>query len=100
MAKEKEQRARALYMRKRDQSLGKALPPDPMDDAIRDSSVAVLKEKWNRRTKIRQDCRKLVESRVKDLTEFKKERNVLQRKEGEVWKCGEAFKMEWTHSPL
>ena len=87
-------------MRKRDQELGKALPPDPMDDLIRDKSSTLLKEKWTRRTKIRTDCRKLVESRMKELTEYKKERNVLQRKDGEVWKCGEAFKMEWTHSPL
>jgi len=51
------------------------------------------------RAKARQDQWKVVEQRKKDLADMKKERNTLSRKEGEVWKCGESFKMEWTTSP-
>ena len=75
-------------------------PPIPdIDNEIKNQSKSVLKKKWNIRSKLRQDQWKVVEQRKKDLAEMKKERNVLSRKEGEVWKCGESFKMEWTTSP-
>ena len=54
---------------------------------------------WNMRSTARQNQWKVVEQRKKDLAEMKKERNTLSRKEGEVWKCGESYKMEWTTSP-
>ena len=52
------------------------------------------------RTKNRTDAKKTLNQRAQDLLEYKKERNVFTRKEGEVWKCGEGYKMEWTHSLL
>ena len=55
--------------------------------------------KWNMRSTARQNQWKIVEQRKKDLADMKKERNTLSRKEGEVWKCGESYKMEWTTSP-
>ena len=67
---------------------------------INNQSLATLKEKWVKRTENRRKCNTVKEARMKDLVEYKKEKNVLLRKEGEVWKCGDAYKMEWTHSPL
>ena len=98
--KEKEVQARAKYHRKKLLEKNPNAPPQPKLDAeIKKESKTVLKKKWNIRSKLRQDQWKVVEQRRKDLAEMKKERNVLSRKEGEVWKCGESFKMEWTTSP-
>ena len=98
--KEKEAEARAKYHRKKLLEKNPSAPPQPsIDNEIKDQTKSVLKKKWNKRAKLRQDQWKVVEQRRKDLADIKKERNVLSRKEGEVWKCGESYKMEWTNSP-
>ena len=77
------------------------MPPSPLDAKLTSKdTMATLKAKWQLRTKNRTDCKKTLNQRAEDLLNFKKERNVLTRREGEVWKCGEGYKMEWTHSPL
>ena len=100
-AKEKEQAARELYFRKKALDKDATLPKIPLDAKFKPKdTVNTLKAKWQLRTKNRDVCKKTLNQRAQDLLEFKKERNVFTRKEGEVWKCGEGYKMEWTHSPL
>ena len=86
-------------MRKKALSKGTNLAPSPLDDEIKKSTLAGLKGKWTARTKRRRDLKITVDQRIKELADYKKEKNVLQRREGEVWKCGDTYKMEWTHSP-
>ena len=75
------------------------LPPTDVDDDIRTKSLATLKAKWLARQENRRKQWAVCEQRGKELQDYKKEKNLLQRKDGEVWKCGGTFKMEWTHSP-
>ena len=90
-----------MYLRKKDLSKDKNLAPVPLDKEIGPKeTVSTLKAKWQMRTKNRTDAKKTLNQRAQDLLDYKKERNVFTRKEGEVWRCGESYKMEWTHSPL
>ena len=99
LLQDKESRARQNYFRKRDLSHSPNLPPLPIDDGIKNQSIITLKNKWVKRTENRRKQKTLMQQRTKELAEFKAERNVHQRKEGEVWRCGDTYKMEWTHSP-
>ena len=97
--KEKELLAREKYHRKKALKENPNLPRSPLDAEIKKYTVDTLKAKWTARTEIRRKQSLVRDQRAKELLEFKKEKNVLQRKDGEVWRCGDTYKMEWTHSP-
>ena len=91
--------ARQKYHRKKALAVNPNLQKSPLDDDIKKHSLDILKGKWTMRTENRRKQALVRDQRAKELQEFKKEKNTLHRKEGEVWKCGDTYKMEWTHSP-
>ena len=89
-----------MLLRKKDLIANPSLSTSPLDVLIQNQTLKQLRAKFTKRQDLRRKQAEVIDKRAKDLLAVKKERNTLVRKEGEVWKSGDAYKMEWTFSPL